>query len=308
MTNRNSNENKILMEKKIEQHIPVLKKEVIDCLSPGHNENFIDCTIGFAGHAKEILKLNGPKGKVLGIDWDSEVIQKLQEDEELKSYGERIKLVVSSYIDIKDIMDRLNFRPVNGIICDFGMSSWNLDASGRGFSFKKNEPLDMRYDRKGELTAALILNSYPEKDLEKILREFGEERMSRKIAQVICRYRAKKKILTTENLMEVIRIASPRRYLDPSRVFQALRIETNKELENIKTVLREALDVLESGGRLAVISFHSLEDRIVKNFFNDLKKESQVKILTKKPVVAGREEATLNPRSRSAKLRAFQKI
>jgi len=293
------------MQKK---HIPVLKEEVIDYLEPQANENFIDCTVGFAGHTKEILRANGPRGKVLGIDWDKDVIKGLQTDEDLKGYGDRLVLVASNYTEIKDIIDRLNFRPVHGILCDFGMNSWDLDGSGRGFSFRNKEPLDMRYDQKGELTAAAIVNQYPEGELEKIFREYGEERMSRKIAHTIYEQRKKKNIMTTTDLIEIIRIASPKRYLDPARMFQALRIEVNHELENIKTVLGEALDILEPGGRLVAISFHSLEDRIVKNFGNDSKRSGKLQILTKKPVIAGRQEAIQNPRCRSAKLRAFKKI
>lgn len=293
------------MQKK---HIPVLIEEVIDYLQPQANENFIDCTIGFAGHTKEILKANGPRGKVLGIDWDKDVIKSLQADEDLKGYGDRLVLVASNYTEIKDIIDRLNFRPVHGILCDFGMSSWDLEDSGRGFSFKNKEPLDMRYDQKGDLTAAGIVNQYPEGELERIFREYGEERMSRKIAHTIYEQRKKRSIITTSDLIEIARIVSPKRYLDPARMFQALRIEVNHELENIKTVLGEALDILEPGGRLVAISFHSLEDRIVKNFGNDSKRSGKLQILTKKPVIAGRQEAIQNPRCRSAKLRAFKKI
>ncbi|MBU2540053.1 16S rRNA (cytosine(1402)-N(4))-methyltransferase RsmH [Patescibacteria group bacterium] len=315
-------------------HIPVLPKEVLEYLNPKSNENFIDCTIGEGGHAIAILERSGPNGKLLGIDLDSQQIENCKL--EIENYKNRIILVVGSYTNLKEIIRDNNFgsaRPVrgqggsegeqdeqggqtsngvNGILLDLGMSSWHLDDSGRGFAFMKNEPLDMRYLKDNELTARQIVNSWRENDIEAILREYGEERLSRRIAKAIVEARRVKKLETTTDLIEVIKKAVPRGYERgrihfATRTFQALRIAVNQELENLKNVLPQAIEVLEPGGRLVVISFHSLEDRIVKNFFRDQSKDGVIKILTKKPITASLEEIKSNNRSRSAKLRAIVK-
>lgn len=289
-------------------HIPVLPKEVLEYLNPKSNENFIDCTVGHGGHAKLILEKIGPEGKVLGIDQDSEQIKICEA--EIK---ERIILINSSYINLKEIVQKNNFKP-NGILLDLGMSSWHLDDSGRGFAFMKNEPLDMRYDAKNnELTARQIINSWSENDIEGILREYGEERLSRRIAKAIIEARRIKKIEATADLIEVIKKVVPGGYEKgrinfATRTFQALRIAVNQELENLKNVLPQAIEVLKPEGRLVIISFHSLEDRIVKNFFREQSKEGTIKILTKKPITASLEEIQSNHRSRSAKLRAIIKL
>lgn len=288
-------------------HKPVLLNEVLHYLDPKTNENFIDATVGQAGHTIAILKRTKPLGQVLGIDADLKQIE--QSRIIAKDFQKRIFLVNDSYVNMREIALRMHFAPIDGIVLDLGMSSWHLENSTRGFSFLKNEMLDMRYDLKNTVTAEQIINSYPEQDLMVIFKDFGEEKFAGRIAKKVCGERQKKKIRTTFELIEVINKAlSPQlrrsKIHFATRVFQALRITVNKELENLKTFLPQAFEILSSGGRLAVISFHSLEDRIVKNFFNQT---DGIKILTKKPVTATQSEIKSNRRARSAKLRAIMK-
>jgi 16S rRNA (cytosine1402-N4)-methyltransferase len=303
-------------------HEPVLLKEVIEYLNVEKNKNYVDCTIGEGGHAIEILKRNGPKGKVLGIEIDPELYKKLK-----KEKLERLILVNDSFSNLKEIVKRENFGPISGILLDLGVSSWHIEKSGRGFSFMKDEPLIMRYDW-GEaksillrsnrlspqnLTAEEIVNEWSEKEIERILKEYGEEKFAKRISREIVRARRVKPIKTTFQLVEVIKRSVPRFYQRKrihfaTKTFQALRIAVNNELENLKIALPQAIDVLEKGGRLVVISFHSLEDRIVKNFLKEKEREGKIKILTKKPIRPSKEEIIKNPRSRSAKLRGALKI
>jgi len=281
-------------------HVPVLLKQTIEYLQIRENENFIDCTLSEGGHAKEILKRNKPKGKVLGIELDKEVFEKIK-----KESNERLIVVNDNYKNLEQIVKENRFENVSGILFDLGMSSYHVDESKRGFSFRKNEPLLMNYSGSG-LTAGEIVNQYSLKDLERIIREYGEEKFARKIALKIIEERPME---TTFQLIEAIRKAIPSHYRQgkihfATRTFQALRIETNQELENLKQALPQAMEILQKGGRLAAISFHSLEDRIIKNFF----KENKVELLTKKPVLPDEEEIRFNPRARSAKLRAVKKL
>ena len=292
-------------------HIPVLEKEVLKYLDPKPNENFIDGTIGEGGHAIEILKRNGPNGLLLGIDLDYRQIDNSRSN--TAQFFKRIIMVNDSYLGIKDIVTKENFHPVNGILLDLGMSSWQVEESNRGFTFKKNEFLDMRYNLQNVLTAEKIINEYPEQELIKILKDYGQEHFARQIAKRICKERKKRQIQSTFQLKDIISLSVPPRFRHgainyATRTFQALRIAVNGELENIKKVLPVAFQSLTIGGRLVVISFHSLEDRLVKNFFKEKEKEELVKILTKKPVVASLKEVSKNPRSRSAKLRAIIKV
>jgi len=285
-------------------HIPVLQKEVLEYLSPKPNQNFIDCTIGEAGHTLAILEKNKPEGKVLGIEWDIELYKNLS-----KLTINKLSLVNDNFVNLKEIVERERFKPVYGIIFDLGMSSWHLEESGRGFSFLRNEPLDMRFGVQNELTAEEIVNKWKAKDIEKVLEEYGEERFAKRIAKNIVEIRKFKPIETTFQLLDVIKKAVPgwyqhRKIHFATRTLQALRIAVNDELENLKEVLPQALEILMPGGCLVIISFHSLEDRIVKNFFANQK----FKILTKKPITPSEEEIKINPRSRSAKLRAILKI
>lgn len=286
-------------------HKPVLLKEVIEYLNPKSGENFVDCTVGEAGHTLAILEKNGPHGKVLGIDWDA---NQIENSKALTSdFKDRVILVNDSYINLRKIVDENNFNPVNGILLDLGMSSFQLEGSEKGFSFKKDQLLDMRYDNsKNDLTAEKIVNEWGREEIEKILENFGEEKFARQIAKNIVEARKTKRIETTFQLVEIIEKSIPRRRLQnihcATRTFQALRIAVNGELDNVTKVLPEAFSILSSGGRLVVISFHSLEDRIVKNFFKEAGQ-----ILTKSPVTAQDGEMDENPRSRSAKLRAIIK-
>ncbi len=288
-------------------HIPVLTKEVLQYLNPRPNENFIDGTIGNAGHANLILEKTAPFGKLVGIDEDAQQIVHARRATE--KFNERIILVNDSYANIQEIVGRVRVQPVHGILLDLGYSSWHVDESGKGFSFQKNEPLDMRYG-KGELTAEKIINEWPERELEKVIREYGEERFSKKIAQSIVRQRKIQKIQSTLELVKILEDAVGNKYRGErihyaTRTFQALRIAVNGELDNLQQFLPQAIEILAQGGRLGIISFHSLEDRIVKNFF---KNQQNIQILTNKPVIASDEEIASNPRARSAKLRAIQKI
>ena len=310
-------------------HIPVLTKEVLEYLNPKENENFVDCTVGQAGHAKLILEKTGPLGKVLGIDADPEQIENCKEL--LKDFKDRLILANDSYANLPEILKKENFGKIDGILLDLGVSSWQLEESKKGFSFLKDEPLDMRYDSETlnpktqipklkspcpeagrqtpNLTAEKIINEWPEKEMEKILRECGEEKFSKKIAKNIAEERKTKKIKSTLQLVKIIERSVPKSYQYAkihcaTRTFQALRIAVNDELNNLTKVLPEAISVLSSGGRIAIISFHSLEDRIVKNFFKNKENQQVLKILTKKPIIGSSEEIDANPRARSAKLRA----
>jgi len=294
-------------------HIPVLAKEVIEYLDPKPNENFIDCTIGNGGHASAIIEVIQPKGRMLGIDWDEENIRSLKFKIQKSKFKNNLILANDNYANLKDIAEINKFKNISGILLDLGFSSWHVEKSGRGFSFQKSEPLDMRYDIQNQVTAEKIVNYRSFQEIEKILREYGEERFSSQIAQSILRERKERAIKTTRQLAEVIQKAIPYKYqknkINPAtKTFQALRIAVNDELNNLTKVLPQALEILKNGGRLAVISFHSLEDRIVKNFFRDRSRENLIKILTKKPITPTFEEIRNNPRSRSAKLRAAIKV
>lgn len=287
---------------------PVLEKEVIKYLDPKPNENFIDCTLGLVRHTLAILERNGPHGKVLGIEWDRELYNQLKEKCSRWNLEQRLILVNDSYSNLKKIVERENFRNIQGILFDLGFSSWHLERSQRGFSFFRDELLDMRYSLKNSLTAEKILNDWPETKIEEILREYGQERFARRIAKGIIESRKLKSIKTTFQLVKIIKKTTPSWYhhlkIHPAtRTFQALRIAVNDELNNLKKTLPQALEVLEKSGKLVVISFHSLEDRIVKKFFQE-----NLKVLTKKPVRPSLEEIKINPSSRSAKLRVAEKM
>ena len=301
-------------------HVPVLTKEVLEYLAPKPNENFIDGTVGQAGHTLLLLEKNGPNGKVLGIDLDQKQIENARL--QTKSFGGRVILVHDSYANIKEIAGENNFKPIDGILLDLGYSSWQLEDSAKGFSFQKDEVLDMRYQSEitnnksqitNNLTASEIINTYPEESIKKILEEYGEEKFAKQIAKKIIEERRKKRIQSTYQLKEIIEKAVPARFRFgrihcATKSFQALRIAVNDELGNLERALPDAFSILSSGGRLAVISFHSLEDRIIKNFFKNTAKEGIAKELTKKPIMAADEEIRLNPRARSAKLRAIIKV
>ncbi len=276
-------------------HKAVLKKEALDLLKVEENKNFIDCTAGQGGHLREMLKRNAPKGKVMAFEWDKEMYDRLNREK-----WERAILLNRSYTSLKKSVEEYNFFPVSGILMDLGMSTWHIKESGRGFSFREDEPLDMRYDQNLLLRAEDIVNKWRERDIEKIIKSYGEERYSKEIAREII---AGRPIRSSLELSRVVEKALPSGYkkgkIHPATLtFQALRVAVNLELENLKEALPQALEVLEKGGRLAVISFHSLEDEIVKKFLRD-----NFKVITKKPITPLREELRENPSSRSAKLR-----
>jgi len=304
-------------------HQSVLLNEVIKFLNPQPNQNFIDCTVNGGGHAVAILEKNGPNGKVLGLEIDAKIYQKLKlwiagVRNSKSGMRKRLILVNDSYINLEEIVKKYNFYSVHGVLLDLGLSSWHLEEAGRGFSFLRNEPLDMRYNRDGQilrlepqnLTAVEIINKWPRDKIEKILKEYGEEKFAPRIAKLVVETRRVKPIKTTFELVEVIKKATPTWYHHQkihyaTKVFQALRIAVNNELENLKKVLPQIVNILVDGGRVAVISYHSLEDRIVKKYFRE---EKRLKIISKKPIKPSLEELIKNPRSRSAKLRVAEKI
>ncbi|MBI4653058.1 16S rRNA (cytosine(1402)-N(4))-methyltransferase RsmH [Candidatus Kuenenbacteria bacterium] len=325
-------------------HLPVLLNEVIENLNIQPNQNFIDCTFGDGGHTAAILKKNGPNGKVLGIEIDLEMAKFSMDSTSSPQafnfqFSKRLILVKDSFVNLKEIVKRENFGSVSGILLDLGLSSRQLEESKRGFSFQKDEPLDMRFNQevqsaswrikfKINLTAQEIINKWPQFKIEKILKEYGEEKFAGKIAKKIIEERKIKQIETTFELKEIIKKATPEWYnylkIHPAtKVFQALRIAVNNELENLKQVLPQAIKILEPKGKICVISFHSLEDRIVKQFFKQESRncvcpsefpqcvcqhQASLKIITKKVITPTFEEIKNNPRSRSAKMRIAEKF
>jgi 16S rRNA (cytosine1402-N4)-methyltransferase len=306
------------------QHKPVLLKEVIEYLDPKPGENFIDCTVGGGGHARMILEKTTPGGKLLAIDLDMKAIEIAKEN--LKEYSSRIIFVNDNFKNLEKIAKESGLAEYNGVLLDLGLSSIELEDLSRGFSFQKDAFLDMRFGTGGK-TAADVLNNYREEELTKIFKEYGEERYARQIAKEIVSQRKKEKITTTNQLVNIIenvyrRKPKPKIHV-ATKVFQALRIEVNDELNNLQQVLPAAVKFLTKGGRIVVISFHSLEDRIVKEFFKKESKDclclpqipvcqcnhkASLKILTKKVITPTSAEIKINPRSRSAKLRAALKI
>lgn len=295
-------------------HIPVLLNEVLQHLDPKSGENFIDCTVGEGGHALAILKMTAPGGMLLGIDRDADMVARLKERAERMEVKDRFIIEHGSFSDVKRIAEKNNFSSVRGVLFDFGMSSWQLEESGAGFSFQNIEPLDMRFDRTNDgLTAASILNSWPKESIRRVISEFGEERHARRISEKIVEFRKKERILTTDQLAGIISEAIPRgrqrgKINLATRTFQALRIAVNSELDAVSQGVSDAIELLSPGGKVAAISFHSLEDRIIKNIFRENKREGSLKIITKKPISPTQEEILGNPRARSAKLRVAEKL
>ncbi len=294
-------------------HIPVLQKEVIKYLDAEPNKNFIDATVGEGGHSLEIIKRTAPFGKVLGIDWDPQVVNRLKEKIKRLGIENRFIVVCKNFADLGEIAEEYKFQ-ANGILFDLGFLSWHVEESKRGFSFQKNQKLDMRYNPKDNpLTAQEIVNKFSSQKIAEIIKKYGEEKFAGRIAKKIEEERKKQPIENTSQLVEIIRRATPywyhhRRIHFATRTFQALRIAVNSELENLRKALFQVPQVLQPGGRLVVISFHSLEDRIVKQFLKNQAKEGSLKILTKKPKIPKSDEIKINPRCRSAKLRAAKKI
>ncbi|MHA1461407.1 MAG: 16S rRNA (cytosine(1402)-N(4))-methyltransferase RsmH [Promethearchaeota archaeon] len=300
-------------------HIPVLTKEILNYLNLKKGGVYIDCTLGGGGHSKAILEKIYPQGSLVGIDQDKEAIETAKE--ELKSYINEVKLVKGNFENLEEILSDLRVETVSGIIFDLGVSFHQLKKKERGFSFKEDSHLDMRMDLIQEFNADILVNSYSEKDLVKIFEKYGEERFSRRVARLILMERKKKAITTTKQLADLVVRSLPRvkkrhtwKIHPATRVFQAIRIEVNQELKALKAGLGQAVRVLEDKGRICVISYHSLEDRIVKHLFKKMErgeieqKSFGLKIITKKPIRPSLEEVRDNSKARSAKLRVAEKI
>jgi len=292
-------------------HVPALKEEVLRYLDPQPGDRIIDGTVDGGGHAEAILDRIKSDGKLLGIDLTPELITQLRRKKRRKKWN-NLKLRQGNYRELAPIARQEDFYPVDGVLLDLGFSLYHVKKITRGFSFEKDEPLDMRYDPQQSVTAKDILNQSTVEELEKLFTEYGQERYAPSIAQEIVQYREEESLQTTGQLVNIIQEATPSSYQNKkihcaTRVFQALRIAVNDELENLKRVLPQAAAILCKGGRLVVISFHSLEDAIVKDFFRGQEELGIMDLLTQKPCTPGAEEIKNNRRARSAKLRAAQK-
>lgn len=306
------------------QHVPVLFAETIESLNPRDGDRYVDCTVGAGGHAARLLGAAGPRARLLGIDADPDDLAVARAA--LARFGDRVELVQGNFANLARLVAEAGFQPADGVYFDLGVSSMQLDRPGRGFSFQREAPLDMRFDPGQPLSAADLVNEAPESELRKMLYELGNERRAPAITRAIVRQREKRRIETSTELAEVIvHAVGPRSegVHSATKTFQALRIAVNRELENLKAALPQAVDVLARSGRLAVISFHSLEDRIVKEFMRReasscicppglpvcvCGKQATVKLVSRRPIVPGPEEVAANPRARSAKLRVVEKI
>ena len=306
------------------KHKPVLLNECIQGLNIKKEGIYVDGTLGGAGHSKEILRNLSEKGLLIGIDRDEEALKAAKQN--LSEY-KNVKYIHGNHDDIKEILEEIGIEKVDGILLDLGVSSYQLDERNRGFSYLGENELDMRMDKSQALTAKIVVNTYKEEDLANIIYEYGEERFSRSIAKNICNYRKQKQIETTKELVEIIEKSIPKSKQNDGhpakRTFQAIRIEVNNEIKPLEKTISDCIDCLNSEGRLCVITFHSLEDRAVKNAFNiatgictcpkDLPycvcgAKELGKIINKKPIVASEEEQLENTRSKSAKLRIFEKM
>lgn len=288
-------------------HISVLPEEVLSFLAPSSGGVYMDGTLGLGGHTEKILAASSPSGRVVGFEWDENAIAKSRQ--RLLPYGERLQIVRRNFAEIGAGLAEAGVEQLDGLLIDIGLSSLQLDMGERGFSFQRDEPLDMRMDSRREVTAASMLAECSEEELADIFYYYGEERQARRIASELVAHRKTEPILTSKQLAGVVVKAVPRRFHPKkihvaTKVFQALRIAVNTELENLATILDEAPKYLKSGARFCVISFHSLEDRMVKRKFRD---NPELEVLTPRPLTAGETELATNPRSRSARLRVAQR-
>jgi 16S rRNA (cytosine1402-N4)-methyltransferase len=301
------------------EHVPVLLDEVRELLQPQRGGTFVDCTLGLGGHARMVLEHDATR--LIGIDRDPDALAMARAA--LAEFGDRVAFVHADYRDLDAVLDAQGVKEVSGMLADLGVSSMQLDHEGRGFSFRRDEPLDMRMDRSQGETAAALIDRVDENALADAIYRFGEERRSRQVARAIVMARQQAPIETTGRLAEIVRRAVAARgwqRIDPAtRTFQALRIWVNRELDELDAFIGRAAARLQTGGRLAVISFHSLEDRVVKHTLRDLSRppslasqasadRALLKVLTKHPIVASEAEAAANPRARSAKLRGAEKV
>ena len=306
-------------------HVSVLLNECLEGLNIKENGIYVDGTQGGAGHSSEILKRLSKEGRLIGIDQDTDALKAAKE--RLKDYS-NVTFVHSNFSNIENVLNNLNIDGVDGILMDLGVSSYQLDEGERGFSYMKDAPLDMRMNRENDFSAYNVVNEYSEEDLYRIIRDYGEEKFAKRIASFIVENRQEKNIETTLELVEIIKNAIPakarREGPHPAkRTFQAIRIEVNSELSILNKTIEDGVEKLNKGGRMAIITFHSLEDRIVKNKFRDLAvscrcpkefpvcvcgEKAKVKIISRKAIEPTKEEVEINPRSRSAKLRVIEKL
>lgn len=306
-------------------HVSVLLNECLEGLNIKENGIYVDGTLGGAGHSSEILKRLSNEGRLIGIDQDTDALKAAKE--RLKDYS-NVTFVHSNFSNIENVLNNLNIDGVDGILMDLGVSSYQLDEGERGFSYMKDAPLDMRMNRDNDFSAYNVINEYSEEELYRIIRDYGEEKFARRIASFIVENRQEKNIETTLELVEIIKSAIPakarREGPHPAkRTFQAIRIEVNSELSILNKTIEDGVEKLNKGGRMAIITFHSLEDRIVKNKFRDLAvscrcpkefpvcvcgEKAKVKVISRKAIEPTKEEVEINPRSRSAKLRVIEKL
>jgi len=308
-------------------HKSVLLKEVLYYLNLKQGDVIFDGTLGGAGHTVEIIKVIAPTGRIIGVDLHSQAISTATR--KLKKFSNRIALVNDNFANIKEILKKVNVENIDGILLDLGLSSFLIEKSERGFSYLRNEKLDMRFNDNNKITAFDVVNTYSKEKLAEIFWKYGEERWSKLIAESIVNYRKDKTIETTGELVEIIKSAIPDKFRHyrkghpAKRIFQAIRIEVNNELDNLKKAVEDGFDVLKSGGRMVIISYHSLEDRMVKNKFLQYEgactcppdfpvckcgSKRRAKIITRKAVKPTPEEIKLNPRSKSARLRVLEKL
>lgn len=308
------------------EHKSVLLYETVDSLNIKPDGIYVDGTLGGGGHAFEVAGRLGENGRLIGIDQDADAIAAATE--RLAPFKEKVTIVRSNYRNIRDVLEGLGIQKVDGIYLDLGVSSYQLDTAERGFTYRENAPLDMRMDQRNEKTAADIVNEYSEAELFRIIRDYGEDRFAKNIAKHIVKAREKERIETTDQLVEIIKAAIPAKIRaegghPAKRTFQAIRIELNRELEVLNDSIDTMIDLLNPGGRLSIITFHSLEDRIVKTRFRTNEnpctcppdfpvcvcgKKSRGKVVTRKPIVPDDREVEENKRSKSSKLRVFERI
>ncbi|MTK12477.1 MAG: 16S rRNA (cytosine(1402)-N(4))-methyltransferase RsmH [Clostridiaceae bacterium] len=306
------------------KHVSVLLEETIEALNIKEDGIYVDCTLGGGGHSFEILKRLSSKGRLIGIDQDTCALEAAQE--RLKEF-DNVTYVHSNFYNIDEVLKDLGIEKIDGIMMDLGVSSYQLDEGERGFSYMKDAPLDMRMNRDDTLSAYDVVNSYSEQDISRIIKEYGEDKFAKRIAKFIVQRRERENIKTTGELVEIIREAIPAKFQKEGhpakRTFQAIRIEVNRELQILNKAVEDSVEHLNKGGRIAVITFHSLEDRIIKTKFKQLEnpctcpsdfpicvcgKKPYIKIITKKPIEPSEEEMNVNSRSKSAKLRVSERI
>lgn len=306
------------------RHVPVMVDEAMALLEPRAHGRYLDGTLGEAGHAEQILERSGPDGQLLGLDWDDDAIAAAQA--RLARFGDRVLIRRANYFEAKEILEEIGWHRVDGILLDLGLSSRQIESPERGFGFQADSRLDMRMDRRQALDACEIVNTFPVPELERILREYGEERFSRRIALAIDRERRRKRIETTRELADLVARTVGRkgdRIHPATRTFQALRIAVNRELEHLRRFLDEACELLAPRGRMVIIAFHSLEDRPVKEAFRKWSRSclcpprtpvcrcgwsKKAELLTAKALRPSRQEIQRNPRARSARLRAVERL